>query len=66
MESLVKTSRLETGAFQFTPINNDINILISMVVNQVLNQATDKNIAIRIVTNENNYSLFDMKWTREA
>jgi signal transduction histidine kinase len=66
IQSLVKTSRLETGTFQYTPANNDINELIRLVVNQACNKAAEQNIGIHIMSTETCYSLFDLKWTREA
>lgn len=66
VQSLVKTSRLETGTFQFTPVNNDISILINLVVDQALTKAAEKHIEILLISKSSGFSMFDMKWTREA
>lgn len=66
IQSLVKTSRLETGTFQLSPVNCDINSLISLVVNQAEKRALDKKIEIQIKADKESFSLFDRKWTGEA
>lgn len=65
IQSLVKTSRLETGTFQLNPKHNNINTSISKAVNQAEKKAFEKNIGITF-ENENTTAVFDMKWTVEA
>lgn len=66
IQSLVKTSRLETGIFQLSPVNCDIKSLISLVANQAQKRALDKEIEIQIMADKESFSLFDRKWTGEA
>lgn len=65
IQSLVKTSRLETGTFQLNPKNNSINDLISKAVSQAVKKASEKNIEINC-QNEDTTAVFDLKWTAEA
>lgn len=66
IQFLVKTSRLETGVFQLSPTESDISTLIQFVVNQAQNKAKEKHITIGIRNEESIFSVFDMKWTKEA
>lgn len=65
IDSLVKTSRLETDIFTLHPSINEIMPLLLDTCKQVSEKATEKNIKlITTPTEENAY--FDYKWTSEA
>ena len=65
IQSLVKTSRLETGIFQLSPAENDIDSLIRSTIEQVVPKAESKQIKIRY-TPESCTAKYDSKWTQEA
>lgn len=65
IQSLVKTSRLETGTFQLSPEKREIGRMIGEIKKMAEAQAAAKGIAIR--TEEiSGEAVFDEKWTREA
>ncbi len=65
IQSLVKTSRLETGTFQLSPAVNDVNDMISAALEQIAPAANHKEIIVRY--NPQTYTArFDKKWTQEA
>ena len=65
IQSLVKTSRLETGTFQLLPTDNDVNDMISAALEQVAPSAFFKEINVKY--DPKSYAArFDKKWTQEA
>ena len=52
IQSLVKTSRLETGTFQLTPEVNDVEELVRAAAEQAAARAEEKGIQIRILPME--------------
>lgn len=67
IQSLVKTSRLETGTFQFQTHQQDIFPMLQEVEEQASVKAKRKNMQISIQTPENEIqAVFDKKWTSEA
>lgn len=65
IQSLIKTSRLETGTFQLTPQKNSFDTLIVNSVEQLKKKAEGKNIKINYIRTDAK-AVFDMKWTSEA
>lgn len=65
IQSLVKTSRLETGTFQLSPTNNDMDSVIKSAIEQITPRAKGKQIQI-LYNAENCTAKFDSKWTQEA
>lgn len=65
IQSLVKTSRLETGTFQLSPTENNINHVIQSAIEQITPKADSKQIQITY-TPESCTAIFDSKWTQEA
>lgn len=65
IQSLVKTSRLETGTFQLSPCESDIDSMIRSAIEQVTPKADSKQIQIGY-THERYTASFDSKWTQEA
>lgn len=65
IQSLVKTSRLETGTFQLSPSENDIDSLIKSAIEQIIPKAGKKQISITY-TSKSCIAVFDGKWTQEA
>lgn len=65
IQSLIKTSRLETGTFQLSPSENDMDSLIKSAVEQIIPKAEKKQIKI-IYHSESCTARFDSKWTQEA
>ena len=65
IQSLIKTSRLETGTLQFNPKSNSINNLIAKAVDQAEKKVLKKNITV-ICGKESTTAIFDLKWTVEA
>lgn len=65
IQSLVKTSRLETGTFQLSPCESDIDGMIRSAIEQVTPKADSKQIQINY-TPERYTASFDSKWTQEA
>ena len=65
IQSLVKTSRLETGTFQLTPLTNNIDSLIDAAIKQITPKAKSKQIKI-MYSSQSHTAKFDIKWTHEA
>lgn len=66
IETLIKTSRLETGTFQIKPEKNRICAAAEDSIRQVKKKAADKNIAIENKADGELTASFDRKWTTEA
>lgn len=67
IQSLVKTSRLETGTFQFTPKSQDVFSVVKGAVSQIRQKAEKKRIQILCEEPEQSIEAFyDKKWTAEA
>lgn len=65
IQSLVKTSRLETGTFQLSSAENDVNDMILAAIEQITPAAGFKGINVRY--DPQSYTArFDKKWTQEA
>lgn len=65
IQSLVKTSRLETGTFQLAPLKNNIYSVIDAAIEQITPKAKSKQIKI-MYSSQSHTAKFDIKWTREA
>ncbi len=65
IQSLVKTSRLETGTFSLTPKESDPCGMISAAIAQAKPKAEQKHIVISFVSGSCT-ARFDSKWTQEA
>ena len=65
IQSLIKTSRLETGTFQLSPCENDMDNVIRAAIEQIAPKADSKQIQIRYCP-ESCTARFDSKWTQEA
>lgn len=65
IQSLVKTSRLETGTFQLTPLKNNIDSVIDSAIEQITPKAKSKQIKI-MYSSQSHTAKFDIKWTHEA
>ena len=65
IQSLVKTSRLETGTFRLTPAQNEVSGMIVSAIGQISPKAESKQIQI-IYTPVSCKAKFDNKWTQEA
>lgn len=65
IEALVKTSRLETGIFQFQPKNSEIEPMLTEAVKQYLPKAQKKQITLNLEPSDAS-AVFDSKWTAEA
>lgn len=65
IQSLVKTSRLETGTFQLVPLKNNIDSVIEAAIEQIAPKAKSKQIKI-MYSSQSHTAKFDIKWTREA
>lgn len=65
VDSLVKTSRLETDIFTLHPSINEIMPMLMDTCKQVTKKALEKNIEI-ITTPTRETAYFDYKWTSEA
>lgn len=65
IQSLIKTSRLETGTFQLSPCENDMDGVIRSAIEQITPKADSKQIQIRY-SPESCTATFDSKWTQEA
>ena len=65
IQSLVKTSRLETDTFQLTPTKNEVSGMIVSAIGQIKSKAESKKIRI-IYTPVSCTAKFDSKWTQEA
>ncbi|MCY6370602.1 sensor histidine kinase [Clostridium ganghwense] len=66
MKSLLKMSRLETGAINFKPDYEYIKETIARAVSSVYSQASDKNIKIEVEEFEDIKLFHNRKWTCEA
>lgn len=65
IQSLTKTSRLETGTFQLSPEKGDIGDMAGEVKRMAEAIAASKGIAIE-VDETKKWAAFDRKWTKEA
>ena len=65
IQSLVKTSRLETGTFQLAPLKNNIDSVIDAAIEQITPKAKSKQIKI-MYSSQSHTAKFDIKWTHEA
>ncbi len=65
MQSLIKTSRLETDVFTLVPKKQKLKPVLESVISQVAYQAAEKGIRIELELGEEE-SCFDRKWTEEA
>ena len=65
IESLVKTSRLETGIITITSQKGNVGELVKAAVSQAEAKAKAKDMAIYVETSECT-AYFDKKWTAEA
>lgn len=65
IQSLIKTSRLETGVITLQPQLAPVDRLFQEALTQILPKAEGKGIAIQ-TTPTNATALFDLKWTGEA
>jgi signal transduction histidine kinase len=66
VQSLVKTSRLESGIIKVTPISYDIRGLINTAVSECGQFAYEKNIALTMVCDGGITAKFDPRWCGEA
>jgi signal transduction histidine kinase len=66
IQSLVKTSRLESGIIKIKPKPNDIGELLSSAVGECKSIAAVKGITLTIVGVANLTAVFDMRWCSEA
>ena len=67
IQSLVKTSRLETGTFQFTPESQDVFSVVKGPVSQIKQKSEKKRIQILCEEPKQQAEAFyDKKWTVEA
>ncbi len=65
MQSLIKTSRLETDVFLLNPKRQKLTPVLEAIVGQVSHLAAEKGIEIDLETGEEE-TCFDRKWTEEA
>ena len=65
IQSLVKTSRLETGTFRLSPSENDVDGVIRLAIEQISPYADHKRINV-IYRPKNCFAKIDKKWTQEA
>lgn len=65
IESLVKTSRLETGIISLNPILSDVASLLGGVEAQISPKIKAKKLALK-VSDTTEKAIFDPKWTAEA
>ena len=65
IEALVKTSRLETGIFQFHPVRAEVEPMLAEAVRQYLPKAQQKQITLNLEPGAAE-AVFDPKWTAEA
>lgn len=66
IQSLIKTSRLETGIVRVVPGSNTIVKLLETAVKECEKKAEQKGICIDLNVSHQLTALFDMKWTAEA
>jgi len=65
IQSLVKTSRLETGTFQMTSLPGNLDTMIAAAIEQILPYTESKGIRVTYEPESQN-AVFDSKWTQEA
>ncbi|MCR4600104.1 MAG: HAMP domain-containing histidine kinase [Acetatifactor sp.] len=65
IQSLVKTSRLESGTIQLVQVQKDLGDMIEAAIGQIRPKAVDKNISIKY-GKEECIACYDSKWTQEA
>ena len=66
IQSLVKTSRLESGILAVQPKKNHVGKLLLLAEEQFLAAAEAKDIVLDVSAPEEIYANFDAKWTLEA
>lgn len=78
IQSLVKTSRLETGTFQFEPKNQEVFRMLKEIAEQAKQKAEKRNMQISLpefkrnrkkdlgYATEKMQAVYDQKWTAEA
>lgn len=68
IESLVKTSRLETGVLALQPEENEIEELINSAVEQIRPRAEERGLSLEVPEQKepSGTMVFDLKWTIEA
>lgn len=66
MQSMVKTSRLETGIITLSKKKNLIYETIAIALSGILFDAEKKNIEVTVDCDPNLYIVHDKKWTSEA
>lgn len=64
--SLIKTSRLESGIISLKPERNNLNDIILQAVKTVYAKAKEKNITITFDCGQNFEVVLDFNWTAEA
>jgi len=65
IESLVKTSRLETGVLVMHPSPGDLGEMLAEAVTQFAPKAAEKNVTLTFPASDAQ-AVFDRKWTNEA
>lgn len=65
IQSLIKTSRLETGTFQLSPEKRELFSMAQEVKKMAEAKAQAKNITLKLCE-ESGQAVFDEKWTKEA
>ncbi len=65
IESLVKTSRLETGILTFHPVKGPLEPMLEEAVLQLRPKAAEKGVTLTLVPTQDE-AKFDPKWTAEA
>ncbi|MDU3348825.1 MAG: HAMP domain-containing sensor histidine kinase, partial [Clostridium sp.] len=66
MQSMIKTSRLETGIITLSKKKNSIYETIATALSGILFDAEKKNIEVTVDCDPNLYIIHDKKWTSEA
>ena len=66
MQSMIKTSRLESGIFSIEKKKQSIYETIAIALGESLLKAEQKNISIEVVCDEKLEVFHDRKWTNEA
>jgi len=67
VESFIKTSRLETGVFQFNKKETEVFLFLKETAKQFEKQAEEKKITLWVEAGEKkNTAVFDLKWMEEA
>lgn len=65
MDTLVKTSRLETGLLALRPVKGPLLPMLEDAVKQFVPRAEEKNITLQL-SHDQASAVFDRKWTAEA